>query len=72
MTNEDDELLRMAKECGAYNYNGAEYLMFEMSEYLAICKKVQNKQKEKDAETCISMGWTSNVPDCAEAIRKGE
>jgi hypothetical protein len=72
MTNEKEEFLKLAEECGATNYGGTGYLMFTRSKYLALCKKVQDKQKEKDTETCISMGWTSNGPDCAEAIRKGE
>jgi hypothetical protein len=65
MSNEDDEFLRMAKECGATtqefppNYST---ITFHKADYLALCKKVQDKQKEKDG--FISKGYI--------AIRKGE
>jgi hypothetical protein len=73
--NEDDEFLKMAEECGVDCFKRP-----LKSEIIALCKKVQDKQKEKDALICealverrLDSGEESvGVYDAAEAIRKGE
>jgi hypothetical protein len=53
MSNEDDEFLRMAEECGATTQNfppNYSTITFHKTDYLALCKKVQDKQYEKDVK----------------------
>jgi hypothetical protein len=50
MSNEDDEFLKMTEECRTAIIAGDKPLhVFNNEDVIALCKKVQDKQKEKDA-----------------------
>lgn len=66
MSDEDDEFLRMAEECGVTAFDS--FYGFNEDQYIALCKKVQDKQREKDAVICIELGVAANGPKCADAI----
>jgi len=69
MNNEDDEFLRMAEECGAVNYDSADYLLlFSKDQYIALCKKVQDKQKEKLAQWMIRRGLSTGHGNTIESL----
>jgi hypothetical protein len=51
VTNEDEEFLRMAEECGIKRYlyrKESTQMNCTESKLIALCKKVQDKQMEKD------------------------
>jgi hypothetical protein len=87
MTNEDDEFLRIAIQCGGADLseNADGSLTLFPDEIIALCKKVQNKQKEKDKAIVNSMFLETidatvldesddyvYIGDVSEAICKGE
>jgi hypothetical protein len=74
MSNEDDEFLRIAEE---YRLDDA-YIIGE-DDLIELCKKVQDKQREKDAlladvhsMTAHTIGNAEEFRSLAAAIRKGE
>jgi hypothetical protein len=85
MSNEDDEFMRMAEECRIEMwYPGCEHRSPYERQIIALCKKVQDKQREKDVRICEAvrdsnikdgaMFYAGGCRECAETIRnsKGE
>jgi len=79
MSNEDDEFLRMAD-----SINLKMRLRIDDEDIIALCKKVRDKQREKDVRICEAvrdsnikdgaMFYAGGCRECAETIRnsKGE
>jgi hypothetical protein len=70
MSNEDDEFLRMAIQCGGADLseNADGSLTLFPDEIIALCKKVRDKQREKLAQWMIRRGLSTGHGNTIESL----